>query len=193
MGDLRRHRSRAPYSSRTRAFSLHELLVTLAAASTLAAVAIPAFQGMLARQRVATAANELLTALYAARSEAIKRGEHVALCPSTNNDDCASAGAGGTFWHPGYVLYADRNANRTRDPGEPVLRRFEPSTEISIRTSSSRDHVSYLPSGLSSGSNLSFALCSRDGKNGRAVIVANSGRARIASRLPDGRAPCAQG
>jgi type IV fimbrial biogenesis protein FimT len=170
-----------------RGVSLHDTLVTLAVVGTLTTLAVPGFQALLANLRVTTAANTLVTALYTARSTAITRGERAVLCPSSDGETCAEH----SVWDAGYLLYVDLNANRAHDADEPVLRQFDAAPNLSIRSSVQRDHVSYLPSGLASGSNLSFALCSRNGgSDGRAVVVSNSGRARVANRLPSGSAPC---
>lgn len=170
-----------------RGVSLHDALVTLAVVGTLTTLAVPGFQALLANLRVTTAANTLVTALYTARSVAITRGERAVLCPSSDGETCADH----SVWDVGYLLYVDLNANRARDVDEPVLRQFDAAPSLRIRSSLHREHVSYLPNGLASGSNLSFTLCSQNGDgHGRTVVVSNSGRARVANRLPNGSAPC---
>lgn len=57
-----------------------ELLVTLALVAILATVAIPSFQSMVRENRLASQANDLLSAFTFARSEAVKRGQAVSLC-----------------------------------------------------------------------------------------------------------------
>lgn len=60
-------------------FTLIELMITLAVAIILAAVAVPGFQGMMARSQMATDVNSILAGLNYARSESIKRRENVSL------------------------------------------------------------------------------------------------------------------
>lgn len=161
-------------------------MVTLTIAGILATVGIPSLQSLLANTRLTTATNTLLAALATTRSEAIKRGQRVVLCPSSDRQACTAA----SDWHVGYVLYVDSNGNGERNSGEPVLRVFDALPGVTVRTSVYRDHVTYQPSGLASGSNLSFAVCAHGAAAGRAVVVSNTGRARVARRMPDGSHPC---
>lgn len=169
--------------------TLYETLVALAVIATVALIGIPALQSVLASTRLVTATNTLVTALYVTRSEAIKRGRRVVLCPSRDQRSCTRAGD----WHVGYVLFVDDNGNRRLDGGEALLQVFDAPTGVTVRSSAGRLQVTYLPNGLASGSNLSFAVCARGAGAGRAVVVSNTGRARVAQRMPDGRLPCPDG
>jgi len=73
-------------------FSLIELMATLMVAGILLAVGVPSFNQFMANSRMAAATNDLVSALYAARTEAIKRNQAVTLCPSTDGATCAAAG-----------------------------------------------------------------------------------------------------
>jgi type IV fimbrial biogenesis protein FimT len=88
-------------------FTLIELMVTLAVAAILATVAIPSFWNIIQSNRATTEANELVTALHFARSEAIKRGARISLCPSTNQTGCT----GGADWSNGWIIFLDTAAN----------------------------------------------------------------------------------
>lgn len=179
---------------RQRAYSLHDALVTLAVAGVLLGIGAPSFAQLIAGQRLTTAVNGLVTALYSARSEAIKRGERAVLCPSVDDATCSAASDRATDWHHGYLLFADANANHERDDGEAVLRVFTPESGLTIRSSRDRDHVTYQPDGLASGTNISLVVCAeRREVAPRVVIVSNSGRARVSTRLPDGKLPTCAG
>ena len=106
--------------NRQRGFTLIELMITLAIAAILLTVGVPSFQEMMRNNRAATQANEILTALNFARSEAVKRGQNVLLCPSTNQTTCS-----GENWAVGWLVFADLNNNGTANAGE-VLRVWEP-------------------------------------------------------------------
>lgn len=58
-------------------FTLIELLVTIAVMTIVATIAVPGFQGMMARNQLAADYNVVLSGLNQARSEAIKRRENV--------------------------------------------------------------------------------------------------------------------
>lgn len=65
-----------------RGFTLVELMVTVAITAILAAIAVPSFSRMIADNRVTTQANDLLTGISLARSEAVKRGTTVTMRPN---------------------------------------------------------------------------------------------------------------
>jgi len=169
------------------AFSLYEALVALTVVSTIATVAVPSVQQLLFSQRMSGAVNSLVTALHLARSEAIKRGERAALCPSTNGRACRNNGVSGTAWEDGYLLYIDRNDNHEFDADDLPVRMFDHTTGLFIRSSAHRDHVTYQPNGMSAGTNITFTFCDKRGRGApRAVIVSNSGRPRTSSQDASG-------
>lgn len=64
----------------SRGFTLIELMVTLAVAAILLAIAVPSFQGMMERNRVAAQSNDILGALQVTRSEAIRKNATHRFC-----------------------------------------------------------------------------------------------------------------
>ena len=76
------HILRSP-ATLSKGFTMVELMVTLAVAAVLLGIAVPSFQGMLERNRVAAQSNELLGGLQAARSEAIRRNATHRFCNSS--------------------------------------------------------------------------------------------------------------
>ncbi len=84
-------------------FTLIELLAVVSIVGVLAALVAPAMQKMILAQDVRTAATDLQTALYFARSEAIKRASNVDVVP------CSAAypptcGTGSPNWKNGWIV-----------------------------------------------------------------------------------------
>jgi type IV fimbrial biogenesis protein FimT len=170
------------------AFSLYDALVTLTVVSTVTAVAVPSFQQLISSQRMSGAVNSLVAALSLTRSETIKRGERAVLCPSSDGRACRSNSTGGTAWEEGYLIYIDRNGNHEFDADEMAVRTFGATEGLHIR-SAYRDHVTYQPNGMASGSTITITFCDKHGRGTpRAVIVSNSGRPRTSTRNASGGA-----
>ncbi|MBC7498970.1 MAG: GspH/FimT family pseudopilin [Herminiimonas sp.] len=62
-------------------FTLIELCVVVSIAAILATIAVPNFQSMLNRQRIATVSSDLFASVAYTRAEAIRRGTRVDLLP----------------------------------------------------------------------------------------------------------------
>ena len=89
------------------AFTLIELMVALALAGILAATTAPNWRAFLATSELRDRSEALARALSVARSEAIKRGTRVDLCPSADRLRCAS----GATWELGWLTFVnDGNA-----------------------------------------------------------------------------------
>jgi type IV fimbrial biogenesis protein FimT len=160
---------------RLQAFTLLELMIALALAGIVGALAVPAFGTWLAAQQVQGRAEALLYALDLARSEAIRRGDRVDVCPG---DGACTAGA--LPWEGGWAVVADAR----RDTSSAIARERTAPPGVTIRGNRPvADYVSYTGAGrarrfdgaLQMGT---FTVC-RTGPRARQVLHANSGRARI--------------
>src|ERR1700722_2757820 len=100
-------------------FTLMELLMTIAIAAIVATIGIPSFQYVTNSNRVAGEVNGLLGDMQFARGEAIKEGQTVTVCVSTDGALCAT---GTTTWNSGWLVFSDPNNNQQVAPNEPVLR-----------------------------------------------------------------------
>ncbi len=161
-------------------FTLVELAVTLAVAVIVLAIALPGYQSFVDNQRIRATTHRLVAHLQLARSESVKSGRRVALCPSSNGTTCAE----GFDWTAGFILFRDRNHDRDRQPDEHLIRVQGKAAQLHILTSTGRRRVVYQPDGtVTGGSNATFHVCSRVApERNRAVIVSNTGRPRTAAR-----------
>lgn len=90
-------------ASRAAGFTLIELLTTVTIVGVLAMLAVPSMQKMILAQHVRTGASELQTALYFARSEAIKRATNVDVLPCSAKYP-PTCGSGSPNWRNGWIV-----------------------------------------------------------------------------------------
>ncbi|WP_081602046.1 MULTISPECIES: GspH/FimT family pseudopilin [unclassified Thioalkalivibrio] len=102
--------------TRPHGFTLVELMITIAVAAILMAIAVPSFMNLRISNGLTTQANELITAVSIARSEAIKRNRSVRFCRTTSSTATQCAGNSGA-WTDWAVL------TNTTAGGTDVIRR----------------------------------------------------------------------
>jgi type IV fimbrial biogenesis protein FimT len=91
-------RSRAP------GFTLIELLIAMVIAAILLTIGLPSFTDLLARNRLTTQANDLISALNTARSEAVRQGAPVCV---------KRVSATANNWSDGWRVFVDSSTART--------------------------------------------------------------------------------
>jgi type IV fimbrial biogenesis protein FimT len=165
-------------------FSIIEIITTLSIASVLLAIGIPSFQILTQSGRMTTAINTISTHLYLARSEAVKQGFNVVLCPSSDGLNCKDT----MIWDEEIIMFADINKNGIKEAEENLLRHINiTSKSIRISTTTGRRKAIYDPKGFSMGKNVTFTFCDTNNKiDPKAVIVSNTGRARLSEHESDG-------
>lgn len=163
-----------------RGFTLQEMVVSLVISGILASGSFGIWR-VAQDSKITVAANDLVSHLALARSEAIRHRTRAMMCPTNDNKSCAKAGNDYTSWHKGWLIYTDNNGNTQPDGGEIVRLHAGTSRGVVIRTSRYRNRVTYQPTGMAGGSTITFAVCdARDSALARYVIISIVGRARVA-------------
>ena len=99
-------------------FTLLELLMVILIVGILASVGTASFKYVNTSNRIASEINGLLGDMQFARSQAIKTGGFVSVCPSTNASSCSSS----TSWDTGWIVFLDFNGDGTVQGGDTVIR-----------------------------------------------------------------------
>lgn len=158
-------------------FTLTELLITLAIIGIVTMAGAPALGALVARTQDATAEAALAGTLRQARTAAVTHATRVLVCPSRDGRRCDA----GDDWQHGWIVAEDADHDAQPDARRPVLAvQSALATGTRITTSAGRKQLAFQPSGSAGGSNASFTICHVRARDGRAVIVANSGRVRVA-------------
>ncbi len=168
-----------------RGVTLIELLVTLSVAAILLAIGVPSFQDLINNNRATGVANNLVSAIGLARSEAVKRGQLVTVCTSASTGN-ASPTCNGTSWKDGWVVFVDGPVTGAVDGTDLVLKVGQMSTlppgSSFTGAGNLASYVSFKPSGQSqdgagSGAGGNLTLCL--GGKQRVININTTGRIHV--------------
>lgn len=157
-------------NNKTLGFTLIELLIVLSIIGVTLGIAVPSFQALIDSNRLTTSANNMVSALQLAKSEAIKSNRLVVVSKNSN-------------WTNGWVVFAEIHSYTVfdQDNDEPTISTFDaPSAGLTvIPTSGYSNRVVYRPDGRST-TNGSFVFCSSaTTADFRRVVIATTGRVRV--------------
>ena len=170
----------------SRGVTLIEVTIAMGVLAVLTALAVPSFQALSKRSRVDAALHLLTSHFASARIAAITHNVPVVVCPSRGDGLCRQD----SDWSDHWLTFRDPDGNRQPDESIDIYRN-DPAPRnpsLRIRSTAGRREMRYLPTGYSSGSNLTLRVC-YDGVVSGLVVVNNAGRARTAR--PDDSEPCA--
>lgn len=167
-------------------FGLIEQIVTLTMLAILAAVAVPSFNGMLARQALSVTQADYLHALSHARHLGVNEQMPMLFCPSADGRTCHADGG----WPGGWLIGRDP-FNRGQPDGRPLYRGGHSSSRVNI-VSNSKQGIRFQADGTAGNSNQTITLCLRnDAAHALSVVIARRGRVRGAVADPAEAARCA--
>jgi type IV fimbrial biogenesis protein FimT len=110
-------------------FTLSELMVVMAIVAIMLTIAIPSYKYMTNSWRMSSEANALLGDLMYAREEAIKEGQGVTVCVSSNGTSCT----GGNAWQNGWLVFSN-GTNAANPAVGTILRVQTPFTGVTPDT-----------------------------------------------------------
>ena len=173
--------------NKSRGFTLLELLVVIAIIAILAALAVPSFKSLIQSNSMSGTVNAFLADMRYARSESIRRGGGVVMCPSTNSELSTASCSGSTGWEGGWIVFYNLNPTAStvnRTSNEELLRVQGPITSVNTIEAHSATTFQFTATGrlnLSSATHLTFGSTPIYATAAQRVICVNmGGRARIA-------------
>jgi Tfp pilus assembly protein FimT len=103
------------------AFTLVELLISLAILTAVISAVAPAYRELIAANEMSSAVSRLMRSINLARQEAISRNQTVSICPVASLEASPSSCSG--TYSIGWMVFSNDNRNRKVDPGtDEVLR-----------------------------------------------------------------------
>jgi type IV fimbrial biogenesis protein FimT len=173
-------------------FTLVEMLFVIVIVGIGMSIAVPSFQGMLQRNRLATQANDLTMAINLARSEASRLGKVVSLK--------AAVGAAGDEFGGGYCIVVGADPV---DCDNTVVRRFPAlqgtATLAGVDVDSGknpgpwaspRDYIEFNSrGGLNEGGEYRYLDLCLEGQLGRRIKIRPTGRSKVHKEAEPGATP----
>jgi type IV fimbrial biogenesis protein FimT len=133
-----------------RGFTMLELVITMTVAAILMALAVPSYRYVTSTNRIAAEVNGLLGDMQFARAEAIKEGQTVTVCASSNGTSCLGAAA--TAWQNGWIVFSDVNSDHTMTNGTDAILRVQPTfTSTDTLVSNNIGYVTFNREGFATG------------------------------------------
>jgi type IV fimbrial biogenesis protein FimT len=160
--------------NRMSGFSMVELLVVIGIAAILMSIAVPSYQSVTTSNRISSEVNSLLGDMQFARYEAIKEGQTITVCPSTDGATCSLT----NVWNTGWIVQTTDLSSGTKYTLR-YQRAFSPSGD-SFTSNDGVQSMAFNREGFASGltvSTVTFALhdATNTGAYTRCLAVGISG------------------
>ncbi len=105
--------------------TMTELMVSLTIGSILMAIGVPSYRYVTNSNRATTEINALLGDMQFARSEAIKEGQPVTICPLSGSPGNYTCNTNSNVWNTGWIVFSDINGNGSVDTGTDTVLRVQ--------------------------------------------------------------------
>jgi type IV fimbrial biogenesis protein FimT len=167
-----------------RGFTLLEALVVLGLLGILVSLAAPSLSRLQAKYRLQAQAEDFLSSLVLARSEALSRQQRVSLCAQSAQATCDSHGQ----WQQGWLVFVDDNHNGAREAQEALIElhvALPPEVNVGVK-GTVKAYFSYGPEGRSMTTTGAFMagtwqFCQPELPQGWKVVSNALGKPRIES------------
>lgn len=179
---------------RSAGFTLVELMVIIVVIGITFSLALPGFQDMIQRNRMATNVNDMLLAINLGRSEAMRRGGLVTVQSADNGSESDNEFGNGfcvQVGGPGASEYSDTCTYNAARCGPPmttgcIIRQFEAlGGSATINSVENLDALTFGSMGeLSATTTASLDVCDT-GVEGRRIRIALIGRSKSHRADPD--------
>ena len=150
--------------------TLIELMMGMLLVAVLITLGAGSLRPLWQKYQLQAQAEDLLSSLFLARSEALKRGVRVTACISRDGIQCHSTGD----WDQGWLVFEDADGNATRSALELLLQTHGalPLNLLASGNSPVARYVSYAPSGRSLSTSGAFqagtiTLCRSSDEHGQ--------------------------
>ncbi|MGB7184026.1 MAG: GspH/FimT family pseudopilin [Burkholderiaceae bacterium] len=147
-------------TARQRGFTLVEALIAMTVAGILLAVGLPQLSDYAAGRAVRAKVSALSGAMRLARTEAVKRGTRVTVCPTTTANAAVPTCSAGNQWETGWVIFSDRGVPNVIDAGLDQVIRIQNafSDNGSILSNGAGVAVNFFPNGVAVGGQREFVF-----------------------------------
>jgi len=162
-----------------RGFTLIELMMVVAITGILVGAGAPTFSDMITSNTIDSNRDALFTDLRYARAEAVKRGETVSVCKSSDLVSCSDSAA----WANGWITFEDANGDGDFDREDTLLRVHEALSDGINLGFTGNDFVTFdgLGKAISTTGTFSFSHSSGEADFNRAITFSTTGRIRKSS------------
>ena len=167
-------------NTRQSGFTMIEMMMVIALLAVLMMVAAPSVRDLTLNARMTSTANDLMTDLSIARSEAVKQGARTAVCSSSTGTACTD-----TPWEQGWIVFIDADADGNLAAATdivkvvPALQGITAASVGHATNAVSARVVPFRPSGTTNptAADITFTLC-----DARTVAAVGAGAAQRRGR-----------